>query len=285
MSASLQLLACAPAHLVTCKPSLCIVVEKEQHTGTLLLHARTGDAQAMLRLHRDDAESGSYDQRGLLLTWCACTHAVSCVFVLATWRHAYMQKSRCVLGFLYARHAGGSHVPATQSSRARTLPGKRRRTRTQELPCAASPPRHCCQHDSQATRRAAARCPHGDMRAHAGAAVDLRVVASPRISIVPAGSRINRDHARRGWATETGHPSWGPGTRDKTSCARLLPHDAADAADRGSPVVRCAYTHASDRDCVSSPQHRVHIAGAATCCFSAGRRRCPRLPLGRAADP
>ena len=63
------------------------------------------------RLHRDDAESGSYDQRGLLLTWCACTHAVSCVFVLAAWRHAYMHKSRCVLGFLHARHAGGSHVP------------------------------------------------------------------------------------------------------------------------------------------------------------------------------
>ena len=67
-------------------------------------------------------------------------------------------------------------------------------------------------------------------------------------------------------------PVGGPGTRDKTSCARLLPHDAADAADRGSPVVRCAYTHASDRDCVSSPQHRVHIAGAATCCLSACRR-------------
>ena len=40
--------------------------------------------------------------------------------------------------------------------------------------------------------------------------MDLRVVSSPRISIGPAGSRINRDHARRGWATETGHPSWGP---------------------------------------------------------------------------
>ena len=63
------------------------------------------------RLHRDDAESGSYDQRGLLLTWYACTHAVSFVFVLAAWRHAYMHKSRCVLVFLHARHAGGSHVP------------------------------------------------------------------------------------------------------------------------------------------------------------------------------
>jgi hypothetical protein len=198
------------------------------------------------RLHRDDAESGSYDQRGLLLTWCTCTHAVSCVFVLATWRHAYMHKSRCVLGFLHARHAGGSHVPATQSSRARTLPGARRRTRTQELPCAASPPRQCCQHDSQATRRAAARCPHGDIRAHAGAAVDLRVVSSPRISICPAGSRINRDHARRGWATETVTPVGGPqpGPETRQSCARLLPHDAADAADRGSPVVRCAHMRA-----------------------------------------
>ena len=207
-------------------------------------------------------------------------HAHTRSVVCLCWRRGVMltlHKSRCVLGFLHARHAVSSHVPTTQPSRARTSPGARRRTRTQELPCAASPPRQCCQHDSQATRRAAARCPHGDMRAHAGAAVDLRVVSSPRISIGPAGSRINRDHARRGWATETGHPSWGPptGTRDKTSCARLLPHDAADAADRGSPVVRCAYTHASDRDCVSSPHHRVHIAGTATCCFSAGRRRCP----------
>ena len=143
-------------------------------------------------LHRDDAESGSNDQRGLLLTWCACTHAVSCVFVLAAWRHAYMHQSRCVLGFLHAVGPLQGHG-----------------TRMQELPCAASPPRQCCQHYSQATRRAAARCPHGDMRAHAGAAVDLRVVSSPRISIGPAGSRINRDHARRGWATETGHPSWG----------------------------------------------------------------------------
>ena len=36
------------------------------------------------------------------------------------------------------------------------------------------------------------------------------MVSSPRISIGPAGCRINRDYARRGWATETGHPSWGP---------------------------------------------------------------------------
>ena len=224
------------------------------------------------RLHRDDAESGSYDQRGLLLTWCACTHAVSCVFVLAAWRHAYMHKSRCVLGFLHARHAGGSHVPTTQPSRARTSPGARRRTCTQELPCAASPPRQCCQHDSQATRRAAARCPHGDMRAHAGAAVDLRVVSSPRISIGPAGSRINRDHARRGWATETGHPSWGPrDPRQDKLCAASPPRRSRCGRPRFAR--RQVRTHASDRDCVSSPQHRVHIPGAATCCFSAGRRR------------
>lgn len=91
-------------------------------------------------LHRDDAESGSNDQRGLLLTWCACTHAVSCVFVLAAWRHACMHRSRCVLGFLHARHAVSSHVPTTQPSRARTSPGARRRTRTQEQLRAASPP-------------------------------------------------------------------------------------------------------------------------------------------------
>ena len=38
----------------------------------------------------------------------------------------------------------------------------------------------------------------------------MRVVSSSRISIGPAGCRINRDYARRGWAAETGHPSWGP---------------------------------------------------------------------------
>jgi len=31
-----------------------------------------------------------------------------------------------------------------------------------------------------------------------------------RISIGPAGCRINRDYARRGLATKTSHPSWGP---------------------------------------------------------------------------
>ena len=30
----------------------------------------------------------------------------------------------------------------------------------------------------------------------------------PRISIGPAGCRINRDYARRGWATETGNPKF-----------------------------------------------------------------------------
>ena len=35
------------------------------------------------------------------------------------------------------------------------------------------------------------------------------MVSTPRISIGPAGCRINRDYARRGWATETGHPNWG----------------------------------------------------------------------------
>ena len=34
------------------------------------------------------------------------------------------------------------------------------------------------------------------------------MVSTPRISIGPAGSRINRDYARRGWATKTSHPNW-----------------------------------------------------------------------------
>ena len=45
---------------------------------------------------------------------------------------------------------------------------------------------------------------------------DLKGVSSPRISKGPAGCRINRDFARRGWATETGHPNWGP--RDPGQC-------------------------------------------------------------------
>ena len=35
------------------------------------------------------------------------------------------------------------------------------------------------------------------------------MVSSPRISKGPAGSCINRDSARRGWAAETGHPRRG----------------------------------------------------------------------------
>ena len=31
-----------------------------------------------------------------------------------------------------------------------------------------------------------------------------------KTEIGPAGYRINRDFARRGWAAKTGHPNWGP---------------------------------------------------------------------------
>ena len=48
----------------------------------------------------------------------------------------------------------------------------------------------------------------------------LRSVGTPRISIGPAGYRINRDYARRGWATETGHPNWGP--RDPGQCIKTV---------------------------------------------------------------
>ena len=135
------------------------------------------------------------------------SHVAGCA---AAYTHAGAA-ARCVSsnaaehGSHVARSAPGSHIRELLCA-STTAPY----ARTQEQPCAASPPRQCCQHYSQATRRAAARCPHGDMRAHAGAAVDLRVVSSPRISIGPAGSRINRDHARRGWAAKTIHPSWGP---------------------------------------------------------------------------
>ena len=48
----------------------------------------------------------------------------------------------------------------------------------------------------------------------------LGSVGTPRISIGPAGYRINRDSARRGWATETGHPNWGP--RDPGQCIKTV---------------------------------------------------------------
>jgi len=48
------------------------------------------------------------------------------------------------------------------------------------------------------------------------------VVSSPRVSTGPAGCRISRDCARRGWATETGHPSWGPGTEQGPGLERFF---------------------------------------------------------------
>jgi len=48
------------------------------------------------------------------------------------------------------------------------------------------------------------------------------VVSTPQISIGPAGSRINRDYARRGWAAETGHPSLGPRPFPSLSCCLFL---------------------------------------------------------------
>ena len=48
--------------------------------------------------------------------------------------------------------------------------------------------------------------------------MDLGVVSSPRISIGPAGSRINRDYARRGWAAKTSHPNWGPRDPELSEC-------------------------------------------------------------------
>ena len=41
------------------------------------------------------------------------------------------------------------------------------------------------------------------------------MVSTPRISIGPAGCRIDRDYVRRGWAAKTSHPSWG--ARDPVS--------------------------------------------------------------------
>ena len=129
--------------------------------------------------------------RGVMLT---CTRAGVC-WASSTrgMRAARTSQRRSQAGLARRRVRGGVHTRRSRSAlrllqcgRAR-LARRQERTRfahtrlcasttapyarTQEQPCAASPPRQCCQHDSQATRRAAARCPHGDMRAHAGAAV------------------------------------------------------------------------------------------------------------------
>jgi len=56
------------------------------------------------------------------------------------------------------------------------------------------------------------------------------VVSSPQISIGPAGCRINRDYARRGWAAKASHPRWGPGTRVRMYMPTLL--QAAQAPDK-----------------------------------------------------
>jgi len=78
---------------------------------------------------------------------------------------------------------------------------------------------------------------------------DLGVVSTPRISKGPAGCRINRDFARRGWATKTSHPNWGPGTRgleraDK-HCRQSLgkqrePSGAQHAKDQRMGGMECA---------------------------------------------
>ena len=47
------------------------------------------------------------------------------------------------------------------------------------------------------------------------------MVPSPRISIGPAGCRINRDYVRRGWAAKTSHPNWGPPAALRLVHARL----------------------------------------------------------------
>ena len=67
------------------------------------------------------------------------TRSVVCL----CWRRGVMRTctgAGVCWAFLHARHAVSSHVPTTQPSRARTSPGARRRTRTQEQLRAASPP-------------------------------------------------------------------------------------------------------------------------------------------------
>ena len=48
------------------------------------------------------------------------------------------------------------------------------------------------------------------------------MVSSPRISIGPAGCRINRDYARRGWATKTSHPNWGARDPSQVNDSNIL---------------------------------------------------------------
>ena len=52
------------------------------------------------------------------------------------------------------------------------------------------------------------------------------MVSSPRISIGPTGCRINRDYARRGWATKTSVTQLGapfPGTLSQVNEKMGLP--------------------------------------------------------------
>ena len=61
-------------------------------------------------LHHNEAESGSYAERGLFVARCACTHASGCV--LPAWRPVRVaQEQLCMLLFLHDEASEhGSHV-------------------------------------------------------------------------------------------------------------------------------------------------------------------------------
>ena len=61
-------------------------------------------------LHHNEAESGSYSERGLFVARCACTHASGCV--LPAWRPVRVaQEQLCMLLFLHDEASEhGSHV-------------------------------------------------------------------------------------------------------------------------------------------------------------------------------
>ena len=61
-------------------------------------------------LHHNEAESGSYAERGLFVARCACTHASGCV--LPAWRPVRVEQEQlCMLLFLYDEASEhGSHV-------------------------------------------------------------------------------------------------------------------------------------------------------------------------------
>ena len=90
-------------------------------------------------LHHNEAESGSYSERGLFVARCACTHASGCV--LPAWRpERVAQEQLCMLLFLHDEASEhGSHVVRCACTHIRScLMSLRRHAYTSRSSCAPS---------------------------------------------------------------------------------------------------------------------------------------------------